>query len=382
MKSAPAGSSKEVLAGRYELGAVIGRGGMGVVRRGLDLRLRRTVAIKLLQPDHGASADVRNRFEDEARAAAQLSHPAAVTVFDSGEDGDVAYLVMECLPGRTLADELAEGPAAPERVHELAVDLLGALHAAHSLGILHRDVKPANVLITEQGRPKLADFGIAKLAEGADHTLTGLIIGTPAYLAPERLSGGVATPATDLYSLAVMLYEALTGEKPFSGDTPLAVAYSLQTATPAPIAERCPGIDRPLAEAIDRAMAREPSERFGSAAEMLDLLSSTTASTAETQTIPAANVTVSLAPPPPPDLTVAAPMPDRRWWAGLDRKRRAWLAGGACAVVVLLLVVAVSLAREPDAPAPSTSATGQPAPNGLPPALDDAIRQLEDAARP
>ena len=281
----PAVPSTEILAGRYQLGEVIGRGGMGVVRRGVDLRLRRDVAIKLLHPDLGAPADVRHRFEDEARAAAQLSHPAAVTVFDSGEDGDVAFLVMECLPGRTLADQLMDGPLAPERVHALAVDLLGALHAAHSLGILHRDVKPANVLITADGRPKLADFGIAKMAEGTDHTLTGLIIGTPAYLSPERLAGGAATPATDLYSLAVMLYEALSGEKPFSGDTPLALAYSLQTSTPVPIATRCPGVDPRLAAAIDRAMAREPSERFGSATEMLDLLSSDPAATGVTQTV-------------------------------------------------------------------------------------------------
>ena len=378
----PAGPSTEILAGRYQLAEVIGRGGMGVVRRGVDLRLQRVVAVKLLHPDLGAPADVRHRFEDEARAAAQLSHPAAVTVFDSGEDGDIAYLVMECLPGRTLADELLDGPLSPERVHALALDLLGALHAAHSLGILHRDVKPANVLITADGRPKLADFGIAKMAEGTDHTLTGLIIGTPAYLAPERLAGGAATPGTDLYSLAVMLYETLSGEKPFSGDTPLALAYSLQTSTPAPIATRCPEIDPRLAAAIDRAMAREPSERFGSATEMLDLLSSDPAPTGVTQTVLAAHVTVPLTPPPTADVGAAAPRPDQRRWIRPDHTRRTWLAVGTGAVIVLLFIVAVALGQEPDAPAPSTSATSQPAATGLPQPLDDAIRQLEDAARP
>ena len=379
-----AGASTEILAGRYQLGAVIGRGGMGVVRRAVDLRLEREVAVKLLRPDLTATADVRHRFEDEARAAARLSHPSAVTVFDSGEDGDVAYLVMESLPGRTLADELVDGPLAPERVYALAVDLLGALQAAHGLGILHRDVKPANVLITSDGRPKLADFGIAKMAEGVDHTMTGLIIGTPAYLAPERLAGGVATAGTDLYSLAVMLYEALTGEKPFRGDTPMALAHSLHTSTPPPIATRCSGIDPRLAAAIDRAMAREPADRFGSAAEMLDLLRSDRAPTgAVTQTVLAAPaVTVQLTPPATPGPGLAPPAPGQRWGARPDQRRRLWLVLGVGAVAGLVLIVAIALAQKPESPGPASPSTSRPSANGLPQPLDDAIRQLEDSARP
>ena len=354
-----------------------------MVRRGVDLRLGRDVAVKLLRPDVAAPTDVRHRFEDEARAAARLSHPSAVTVFDSGEDGDVAYLVMECLSGRTLADELLDGPLAPDRVHALAVDLLGALQAAHDLGILHRDVKPANVLITDDGRPKLADFGIAKMTEGGDHTLTGLIIGTPAYLAPERLAGGPATQGTDIYSLAVMLYEAVAGEKPFRGDTPMALAYSLQTSTPPPMAARCPGIDARLASAIDRAMAREPSDRFSSAAEMLDLLRSDPApAAAVTQTVLAgAAETVQL----PPTATAGsgmAPEPRRFGWSRLDRSRRVGLALAVCAVAGLLLILAVALAQDPGSPDPETPGTSQPPANPLPQPLDDAIRRLEESVEP
>ena len=376
------GPSTEILAGRYELGPVIGQGGMGVVRRGVDLRLGRDVAIKLLRPDMAAPADVRHRFDDEARAAARLSHPSAVTVFDSGEDGHVAYLVMECLSGRTLADELMDGPLAPDRVHTLAVDLLGALQAAHNLGILHRDVKPANVLITDDGRPKLADFGIAKITEGGDHTMAGLIIGTPAYLAPERLAGGPATPGTDIYSLAVMLYEAAAGEKPFRGDTPMVLAYALQTSTPPPIATRCPGIDTRLAAAIDRAMAREPSERFGSAAEMLDLLRSDPApAAAVTQTVLAAAAETVQLPPTAAPAFGMAPEPDRSGWARLNRPRRIGLALAVCAVAGLLLILAVALAQSPG-PDRGTPRTTQPPANPLPQPLDDAIRRLEETVRP
>ena len=185
----------DILDDRYEIGALIGRGGMGDVHRAIDHRLGREVAVKFLRADLAVQPTVRTRFEDEARSAARLTHPNVVLVLDSGEHDRVPYLVMECLSGHTLYDELVRGPVPPERARSIASDMLAALAAAHELGIVHRDVKPANILLTDDGRAKLADFGIAKSAEGLDHTLVGQVLGTPAYLAPERLAGKPATPS-------------------------------------------------------------------------------------------------------------------------------------------------------------------------------------------
>ena len=176
-------------AGRYELGPLIGQGGMGRVFRARDTRLSRDVAIKVLRPGPEAEARGRERFEREARAAARINHPSVVAVYDVAEVGDERYIVMECLPGRTLADELAEGPVSAGRARSIARELLGGLAAAHAQGVLHRDIKPGNVLLSATGAAKLGDFGIAALAEGSDLTATGLLIGTAPYLDPERLRG-------------------------------------------------------------------------------------------------------------------------------------------------------------------------------------------------
>jgi serine/threonine-protein kinase len=307
----------EILAGRYELGEVIGHGGMSIVRRGVDRQLQRDVAVKLLRPAYAAHADSRRRFEEEARSAARISHPSVVTVFDSGEDGEQAFLVMECLPGRTLADELADGPLPAERVRSLATDLLGALEAAHAVGVVHRDVKPGNVLMAPDGSAKLADFGIAKTTETPDLTATGLVVGTAWYVAPERLAGGQASPASDLYSLGVVLYEAATGEKPYEGSPP-------------------PPVDAPLAAAIDRALQPDPAMRFASADEMLAAI----AGGAATAPMPLAPTAVLATAPEPTHVG-------------------AWLlmAGIAAIVVTALAVGAFALARGGDASVTTTSTT-------------------------
>ena len=293
-------AAPEILAGRYELGEVVGHGGMSVVRRGVDRQLQRDVAVKLLRPAYAAHADSRRRFEEEARSAARISHPSVVTVFDSGEDGDQAFLVMECLPGRTLADELRDGPLPAQRVRSIATDLLGALAAAHAVGVVHRDVKPGNVMMTPNGSAKLGDFGIAKTAETPDLTATGMVVGTASYVAPERLAGGPASPASDLYSLGVVLYEAATGEKPHAGGP-------------------APPVDPSLAAAIRRALQPDPAMRFPSAPEMLAAISGTTAATAPMPLAPTA---------------VLATAPDRRRGGG-------WLL---VAAMVALLVIALGLA--------------------------------------
>ena len=261
--------SGRLLVGRYRLGHLLGRGGMAEVYDAYDERLHRVVAVKLLRPDMAADPDVRSRFEVEARSAACLSHPNVVGVFDTGEDSGTPFIVMERLPGETLADRVAAGPVEQSWLRRAAGDVLGALGAAHAAGLVHRDVKPGNILIGEDGCAKVADFGIAKSVEGvADLTGTGLLVGTPAYLAPERLAGRPATEQSDLYALGVVLYEALAGTKPFDGQNAVATANAVMHDDPRPLLEVRPDVDPVLAAAIERAMAKDPARRPGSAREM------------------------------------------------------------------------------------------------------------------
>ncbi len=397
MSLVPVESQPEVVAGRYRLGPVLGRGGMGEVRRARDLRLGRDVAIKFLRPDLAAEPDVRRRFEDEATAAAQLGHPNVVTVFDTGEHAGRPYIVMECLAGRTLADELAGGPLDTPRVRRIAAEVLGALGAAHGLGIIHRDVKPANILIAEHGSVKVGDFGIAKSTEGLDHTLTGEIIGTPAYLAPERLEGRRATSESDVYSLGVVLYEALAGRKPFSGDTPLALAHAVLSTVPTPLRELRPDIDASLAATVDRAMDKAPERRFPSAGAMAEsLLGSTTghagvgapaATESATPGDATRRVTVGstqrLPAPPVPEGSVAEEPAGPSW---RHRGTRLVTMLAAAVVVVVALVALVVVASRDQGPAVDQAPAGTPgtAPTAtapLPPALEDALRRLEEAVR-
>ncbi|HEX2038650.1 MAG TPA: serine/threonine-protein kinase [Acidimicrobiales bacterium] len=267
--------AERVLGGRYRLGRLLGRGGMAEVYEGLDERLGRPVAVKVLRSGLRRRAELRERFAQEARSAARLSHPNVVAVYDTGEDDGTPFLVMERLPGETLADRLAAGPVEPEWLRRLAGDVLAALGAAHDAGVLHRDVKPGNILIAEDGCAKVADFGIAKTAEeatGGDTTATGMLLGTPAYLAPERIDGRPATPASDLYSLGVVLYEALAGRKPFDGDTPVAVAHNVRHAEVPPLRGWRPDLDPTLVAVVERAMHRDPSARFAAAREMAEAL--------------------------------------------------------------------------------------------------------------
>lgn len=270
---APMASSRTdlLLAGRYRLGGLLGSGGMADVYEGTDERLGRQVAVKLLRPEMAVRADVRQRFEAEARSAASLSHPNVVAVFDSGEDGEIPFLVMEKLPGETLGDRMRDGPVDVEWMLRVAGDVLGALAAAHASGMVHRDVKPGNILIAADGRAKVADFGIAKsleVAAAADLTGTNQIVGTPAYVAPERILGQPATVQADLYAVGVLVYEALAGQKPFAGDTPVATAYAIQHVTPPSLSEVRPELPARVVEAVERAMARNPEDRFASATVM------------------------------------------------------------------------------------------------------------------
>jgi eukaryotic-like serine/threonine-protein kinase len=403
-----------VLDGRYELEMVLGRGAMGEVWRAQDLRLGRAVAVKCLRLELAADPGVRARFEDEARAASRLSHPGIVTVFDTGEWHGVPYLVMECLPGRTLAEEMSAGAMPEARVRSVGRQVAEALAAAHAGWVSHRDVKPGNILLAEAGGVKLADFGIAKSAEGVDLTLIGTVVGSPAYMAPERLGGEPSGPASDLYSLGVVLYEAITGEKPYGGDTPVALAHAIHTATPVPITDRVSQVDAGLVAAIDKAMAKDPVHRHPSAYDLVADLTEAPAAMSSTRVDTTATAVMPTSGPPGPvpdeghDPTVVgyttsgpaleAPVADRapstlprgsyglagllRWWRRrTPRDRQIMVAIAAAVVAFVAVVVAVDTGDPSLTPATTTASTAVPA-ESLPEPLDEAITELEQSVQP
>ncbi|WAL46198.1 serine/threonine-protein kinase [Rhodococcus pyridinivorans] len=276
----------KVLDGRYELSGLLGVGGSGEIHDGWDTRLHRPVAVKLLGREVGSRPDVRRRFEVEARAAAALNHPRIVAVYDTGEHDGRPYIVMERLPGRTLADDIARGPLPDDRVRTVLTGILEALVAAHGAGILHRDIKPANVLVAENGEIKVADFGIAK-SVGDDLTRTGELVGTVAYLSPDRITGHPASVTDDLYAVGIVGYESLCGRRPFAEDNILALARAITHDRPQPLTELRPDAHPGLVAVIERAMAREPSDRFRSAHEMLSALQNSDGYRTATTRLPA-----------------------------------------------------------------------------------------------
>jgi serine/threonine-protein kinase len=261
-----------VVAGRYRLDALLGQGGMGQVYAGHDLRLGRPVAVKLLRSDLAADPETCRRFEREAQMAARVTDPHIVTIYDTGED-DLPFIVMERLPGRTLADEIAEGPLEVSRLNVIANEMLAALEAAHTRGVLHRDIKPRNVLFTADDHAKVSDFGIAKSTDDVSETTA--VLGTAAYLAPERLAGHPATPQSDLFSLGVVLYEAATGTKPFAADNPLATVHAIAHEQPAPLEAQRPDLDAAFVRAVERTLRKDPRERFATAIDMATAIRTT-----------------------------------------------------------------------------------------------------------
>ncbi|WP_157407350.1 serine/threonine-protein kinase [Actinomadura atramentaria] len=254
-------TQERLLGGRYRLDAVVGRGGMGTVWRAYDLTLDREVAIKEVVLPPGLSAAERGvlyeRTFREARASARLNHPGVVTVHDVVEAGDRPWIVMELVRARSLQDLLETGPLDHRRVAEIGLQMLAALRAAHEKGILHRDVKPSNVLITETGRVVLTDFGIAQVEGDATLTQTGLVMGSPAYIPPERAAGERAVPASDLWALGATLYAALEGHSPYERSDAMS---SLQAALTEPVP--VPRNAGPLTPVLNGLLAREPRHRM------------------------------------------------------------------------------------------------------------------------
>ncbi len=271
----------QVLDGRYQITTRLARGGMATVYQAVDLRLTRTVAIKVMHIGLGDDAEFARKFDREARAAARLSHPNVVSVFDQGHDSGSGrdsrpYIVMEYVDGQTLRDVISrEAPLTPLRALEMIEPVLSALACAHDAGLVHRDVKPENVLISDRGQIKVADFGLAKAISAQTSTATqGLLIGTVSYLPPELVLSGRADARSDVYSAGVVLFELITGTKPHTGETPIQVAYAhVHTDVPAPSTRTTAGPIPPYLDAlIGRVTARDPDVRPPDAKVMLTLV--------------------------------------------------------------------------------------------------------------
>ena len=269
--------------GRYEILETIGQGASSSVSKARDTLIGRTVALKILHTGfHGS--EWRDRFLREAHIVGQLSHPRIVNIYDAGIDeaSGAPFLVMEFITGHTLEEILVEGTPLPDRLFSWGIGLARALDYAHSQGVIHGDVKPANVLINEDGRVKLTDFGIARLATQATHS--GRLMGTPAYLAPEQIEGGGADARSDLFSLGIILYQLATGHRPFQGDSLPAVCAQILKAVPAPPSRLNPLLPRQLDAALAQCLAKDPARRFARAEELAAELESIAAPASATAT--------------------------------------------------------------------------------------------------
>ena len=267
-------TTPRMLGSRYEIGDVLGYGGMAEVHRGRDVRLGREVAVKVLRADLARDPSFQARFRREAQAAASLNHPAIVAVYDTGEEdqfGNLPYIVMEYVEGRTLRDVLKiEGRLLPRRAMEIVADVCAALDFSHRNGIVHRDVKPGNAMITRTGAVKVMDFGIARAVadNSATVTQTAAVIGTAQYLSPEQARGENVDARSDVYSTGVLLFELITGSPPFTGDSPVAVAYQHVRENAPPPSSLNPDVPPELDAIVLKAMAKNPANRYQSAGEM------------------------------------------------------------------------------------------------------------------
>ena len=266
---------QKILNNRYELEQKIGEGGMARVYRGRDLRLNRRIAVKVLHSHYASDPGFLQRFHHEAQAAANLRHPNIVDVYDVGLDGDVHYIVMEYVDGSDLKALLARGGPLPiDQAVAIAEAVASGLSAAHRVGLVHRDIKPQNIIVGPGGQVKITDFGIAKSALSTAMTETGVTFGTADYISPEQARGQPATPRSDIYSLGVTLYEMLTGRLPFSGESSIAVAMQHVGEEPPPLRMLNPRIPPALEALTLRAMSKDPDARPATAQEFVRLLSS------------------------------------------------------------------------------------------------------------
>ncbi len=289
-----------VLGGRYRLVELLGQGGMATIFRAQDARLGRDVAVKVLRPEYGRDPDFLARFHQEAQSVASLNDPRIVSVHDFGQDPAGPFIVMEYVEGEDLATLLRRnGALAARQAARIAADVARALHVAHARGIVHRDIKPGNILIANDGRVKVTDFGIARALSEAQLTLPGTTLGSVHYFSPEQVRGEQATAASDIYALGIVLYEALTGRRPWEGDSAASVAVArLSGPEPGP-SDLVASVPRALDEIVRRALARDPARRFGGAGAMADALEAFLGGVSVAPVPPAAGPAPAVVVPPP-----------------------------------------------------------------------------------
>ena len=372
---------------KFELHDLIGEGAMGVVWKAYDTVIRRYVALKLLPTPIGKTTDARQRFLREARAAGVLQHPNLVTLYDLGDAEGQLYIAMELVEGRDLSDLISSTePLALERKLDMVVELLEGLTYAHERGVIHRDIKPSNVRVASDGRVKIMDFGIARL-QSADVTGTGAIVGTPNYMAPEQVTNGPITPATDLFSVGCLLYELLSYHKPFDGDTVHGVLYQVLTTDPKPLRTMAPSIPAALERVVSKALNKVPEDRYQSARQMQQvLLGIRAALSGATDTTQRLNPRWTPIPAPVMRLVTHTPL---RW--------RVAVLSALAAVVLVLAYVSHGTVQPTEPPsatgAPSAGQASAASPTGgapttlnqlvatpLPPGVSGALVALRDSA--
>lgn len=382
----------ELIGGRYELGRQLGAGGMARVYLGHDRLLDREVAVKVLSEPYASDPQFVERFRREASAAAGLNHPNIVAVYDRGEADGSYYIVMEYLSGPDLKQVIRRrAPLPPLQTIDYGQQILAALGAAHRRDVVHRDVKPQNVLVAEDGHLKVTDFGIARAGAQTDMTEAGAVIGTAQYLSPEQARGDEVTAASDCYAVGIVLYEMLTGKVPFDGDRPVAVAMKQISDEPVPPGQVQPGIPPELSAVVMRALAKRPSERYRTADELsralADARSAIDGSGSTTRVMPAAGAAgdqtrvmepvtgpTRVAPPPPPD----EPPEGRRRWP--------WILAGI-AVLAALAVGAFLLFGQDEANAVTIPSVAGQSEAEARATLEDLnltveVQQVTDAAEP
>ncbi len=362
---------QRVLAGRYELGSPLGSGGTAIVHAARDRVLDREVAVKVLRDQYATDPVLRARFTREALHVASLPHPGLVTIFDAGVDGDTAFIVMELVRGRTLREVLrTDGPLPLAQCVSIAGDVCSVLEAAHRAGVVHRDITPGNILIADDGRTRVLDFGIARAEGSGALTQTMAVVGTVAYVSPEQAAGGSAGPQSDLYALGCVLTEMLTGSPPFTADAPVGLLYQHVNDAPEPPSARRPEVGPELDAVVARLLDKDPAKRPATAVQARrELLSALTPpNLARTLTFaPVASVAGR-----PGNAEVAA--------AGSRRSRfprpAVWWVGPAAALVAMSAVLGLRTGGAParpaaavaSSPANTPSATPTPAAASTPPA--------------
>ena len=357
-------SDGALFAGRYRIIRRLGQGGMARVFLAQDESLHREVAIKVLSDRHSDDPHFIERFQREARAAARLNHPNIVQVYDQSQGG-MSFIVQEYVEGETLKDLIRrESPLEPRRAITIALQILAALRVAHQQGVVHRDVKPQNILMQTDGKAKVADFGIASAGGDTEMTEAGSIVGTAQYLAPEQARGLSVGPPADLYAVGIVLYEMLSGRVPFEGDTAVNVAMRHVQEAPEPLTDRNPLVPVALEAVVMRALAKDPRQRYQSADEMgieLDRVRQGLPISDETAVIGAATLAMTqpLA-PPPSETMVAPPLPPRDAAparGGNPNRKRLWILLAVVGVVLLAIAVGAYAFTRGDSSGGGTSAT-------------------------